>query len=224
MYFEATDNAGHKFGPDSPEINLAIARLDSTLGLLFEKLKAINMLDSVNIILVSDHGMTSVSKDRVINIEELLPGYECKYLNSGPVMMIQPKKDEVEKVYNLLKENEHHFKVYKRKEMPAYYHFSDNYLIYDLIVVADLGWSALKTKDIKRMKRKPIKGNHGYDNHQTDMQGIFFAMGPAIKKHYSTGTLNCIDVYPLLCKIFNIIPNSNIDGKLDRIEFILNEN
>jgi len=168
--------------------------------------------------------MTPVSEDKVINIEKILSGYECQYSNSGPVMMIQPKKNEVEKVYNLLKENNLHFQVYKRNEVPSYYHFSDNYFIYDLVVVADLGWSVLRTKGIKRMEKKTVNGNHGYDNHQTDMQGIFFAMGPAFKKHYSTGTINCIDVYPLLCKIFDIIPNPNIDGKLDGIGFILKEN
>ena len=55
------------------------------------------------------------------------------------------------------------------------------------------------------------------------MHGIFIAHGPAFKTGYKTGTLWNIDIYPLLCKILNIIPNQQIDGKLERIAFILKE-
>ena len=68
-----------------------------------------------------------------------------------------------------------------------------------------------------------IHTHHGYDNHHLDMHGVFIANGPQFKSNYQTGTINCLDVYPLLCRLFNIIPNNNIDGKLERIEFILNE-
>jgi len=56
-----------------------------------------------------------------------------------------------------------------------------------------------------------------------DMHGIFFAMGPAFKKGYHTGTLRNIDIYPLLCRIFDIMPRQNIDGRLESISFILEE-
>lgn len=224
MYFDLTDGVGHDFGPDSPQIDTAIASIDSTLGDLLTSLNDINMSDSVNIILVSDHGMTYTSGDRIINIEEMLNGYEVDYSNSGPVMMIQPKQNELEEVYSLLKKNENHYKVYKKKEIPAYYHFSDNPLISDILLVADLGWSVIRNKDLKWYKPGTIGGNHGYDNNTLDMQGTFIACGPQFKKGYKTGMINNIDIYPLLCKIFNIVPNHNIDGQLERIEFILNEN
>ena len=64
-------------------------------------------------------------------------------------------------------------------------------------------------------------GNHGYDNHWIDMHGIFFAVGPAFKENYEVGTIENIDIYPLLCKIFDVIPNQMIDGKLERIKYIL---
>lgn len=47
-------------------------------------------------------------------------------------------------------------------------------------------------------------------------------MGPAFKKGYRTGTLWNIDIYPLLCEIFDIMPRQNIDGKLERIGFEIN--
>jgi len=222
MYFDLTDGAGHRYGPNSPEINLAIASLDSTFGSLITGLENIQMKDSVNIILLSDHGMTEVNFEKVINVEEMLDVYQFTSANSGPAMMISAD-DDIEKIYSLLKKNENHYKVYKKKDIPSYFHFSKSPMISEILLIAELGWAVITNEDLKWVKPKKYNGNHGYDNNQLDLHGIFIAGGPQFKNNYKTGTMNCLDVYPLLCKIFHIIPNSRIDGKLDRIEFILNE-
>lgn len=220
-YFDATDTYGHKYGPDSPEINFAIAQLDSILGYYFEKLKSINLFDSTDIIVVSDHGMTKMGEDKIINVENILGEYKYKQNDSGPLMMIEPEAGQLDNIYNKLKENENHYKVYKRKDIPEYFHFSDNPLIYDILLIADEGWSLETNKSIEGMKKYSPKGNHGYDNYLMDMGGIFYAVGPAFKNKYQVGTIDNIDIYPLLCKIFNIFPNPLIDGRLDRIGYIL---
>ena len=220
-YFESTDTYGHRYGPDSPEINFAIAQLDSILGYYFEKLKEINLLDSTNIIVVSDHGMTNVSTKRVVNIEKILEGYGYRNNDKGPFMELEPDSGQLNKIYNKLKENENHYRVYKREDVPAYFHFSNNPLISKIIVIAENGWSIETNKTLHDMIKWKTKGDHGYDNYWMDMNGIFYAIGPAFKKNYQVGTINNIDIYPLLCKIFNIFPNPLIDGRLDRIEYIL---
>ena len=175
------------------------------------------MRDSVNLIFVSDHGMTEVSEERTINIEKIVGSGNCKLSDAGPIMSIEPKKENMKEVYEILKKNENHYKVYYRDEVPEYFHFNDHPFIKSIVVIADLGWSVLSNKKTDGEG----KGNHGYDNNQLDMHGIFLATGPSFKKNYHTGTLWNVDIYPLLCKIFNIYPRTNIDGKLDRIEFIL---
>jgi hypothetical protein len=136
-------------------------------------------------------------------------------------MLIEPADNDLENVYKKLKENENHFKVYKRADVPKYYHYSNNPLIPELVIIAENGWGVETNKSLANLKKYGTKGNHGFDNHWIDMQGIFYAIGPAFKKNYTTGMLLNIDIYPLLCKIFNIIPNQPIDGKLDRIGYIL---
>jgi predicted AlkP superfamily pyrophosphatase or phosphodiesterase len=220
-YFDATDTYGHKYGPDSPETNFAISQLDSILGYYFEKLKEINLFDSTDIIVVSDHGMTNVSEDKVVNVESVLEGKKYKSNDGGPFMMIEPAKGESDNIFNRLKENENHYKVYMRKNVPEYFHFSDNPLISKIVIIAENGWSLETNKSMENMKKYSSKGNHGYDNYWMDMNGIFYAVGPDFKKNYQVGTINNIDIYPLLCKIFNIFPNPLIDGGLDRIEYIL---
>jgi predicted AlkP superfamily pyrophosphatase or phosphodiesterase len=223
MYFDLTDGVGHRYGPISPEIDMAISSLDSTLGNLLFGLEEIQLRDSVNIILVSDHGLTEVHFEKIINVEEMLEGYQFTHSNSGPAMMISADDADIEKIYSILKMNENHYKVYLKNDIPDYYHFSKSPMISEILLVADIGWAVITNKNLKWMKPENYNGNHGYDNHHLDMHGVFIAAGPQFKNNYKTGTINCWDVYPLLCKVFNIIPNNNIDGKLERIEFILNE-
>ena len=181
-YFDATDNYGHKYGPDSPETNFAIAQLDSILGYYFEKLKEINLFDSTDIIVVSDNGMTNVSEDKIINVEDILKGYNYKHNDSGPLMMIEPQAAKIEIIFNRLKENENHYRVYMREDVPEYFHFSDNPLIGKIVVIAETGWSLETNKSIDGMKKYSSKGNHGYDNFLMDMNGIFYAVGPDFKR------------------------------------------
>ncbi len=217
LYFHETDTQGHNHGPDSPQINEAIRRLDGIAGYLLNKLDAIKMRDSVNLIFVSDHGMTEVSNERTINIEKIVGSQECKFFDAGPIMFVTPEEEKLKEVYEILKKNETHYKVYYRDEIPEYFHFNDHPFISPIVVIADLGWSVVSNREHDWEE----KGNHGYDNNQIDMHGIFLAIGPNFRKNYRTGTLWNIDVYPLLCKIYSIYPRANIDGKLSRIEFIL---
>jgi ectonucleotide pyrophosphatase/phosphodiesterase family member 5 len=223
LYFHETDSYGHVYGPNSSEIDTAIARLDNLLGILFDDLKKINLYDSTNIIVVSDHGMTEISMGKIINIEEMLSGFSVAIQGEKPFMLIEPAEDELDSVYKILKKNSEHFKVYKKAEIPKYYHYKNSEAISSILLVADLGWS-LVTKDwFKSLSKYASKGNHGYDNNCLDMHGIFYAAGPSFKQNHKTGTVWNIDIFPLLCEIFSINCPQNIDGNLERIGFILKE-
>lgn len=221
LYFHDTDSYGHMYGPNSPEIDKSINRLDSLVGYLNNSLSEIGMKDSLNIIFVSDHGMTEIDTSRTINIENLLNGFDYKLGGSKPLAMIEPTKDDYDSVYARLEKNKNHYNLYTKESMPEFFHFNKNDNIYSILLVAELGWSIVDSKGYSQMNQYASKGNHGYDNNNLDMHGIFIASGPSFRKNYTTGTLWNIDIYPLLCKIFNISPNPNIDGNLERIEFLL---
>ncbi len=219
LYFDDTDTYGQKFGPNSPELNESIKRLDHIAGMLIQGLNDIGMKDSVNLIFVADHGMTEITEEKTINIENMIKEHNCRFMGDGPFMQIEPSADRLQEVYETLKRNEYHYNVYLKKDVPDYYHYSKSPLTFSILLVADIGWSLVSNRRSDWVSKS--KGNHGYDNNHLDMHGIFFANGPAFKDGYKTGTLWNIDIYPMLCKIFNIYPRSNIDGELERIEFIL---
>ena len=222
-YFHDTDSYGHDYGPDSPEINQSIMRLDSLVDRLYTGLKSIGMIDSVNVIVLSDHGMTQIYDDKVIEIKPLLSDYTYESINDGPFLFIEPDSGKTNEVVKLLSNNNKHYRVYTKETMPGYFHFSNSPLIYSIILEADLGWSLINDKEDGKWYEEG-KGNHGYDNNRIDMHATFIASGPQFKVNYKTGTLQNIDVYPLLCKLFGLEVDHKIDGKLERIEFILKEN
>ncbi len=222
LYFDLTDTYGHKYGPNSKETNWAIASLDSITGYLVKCIDEIGLTDKVNLIFVSDHGMTEISNDRIVNIETFLKGYDVKYYNDGPIMMVKTSPSNREEVYELLKKQDH-FVTYKKEDMPDFYKFNKNPFISDIVLVADLGWSLVIDKSEKKVTKYNGKGNHGFAKDELDMHGYFVAKGPSFKKGFTSGTIWNIDIYPLICKIFSVEPRSNIDGKLERVEFLLKE-
>ena len=69
LYFEAVDTAGHAFGPDSPEVDAAIARVDAAIGRLMGGLKARGV--AADLIVVSDHGMSEVPPGHTLLLDRL---------------------------------------------------------------------------------------------------------------------------------------------------------
>ncbi len=222
LYFHDTDSYGHTYGPNSKEINQSISRVDSLIGYLQTSLKKIGIADSTNIIVLSDHGMTELSNKRIVFLDKIIDTEKNQIIDSGPFAFINTN-DETEKVYNKLKIHQKNYTVYKKENVPSYYHFSEHPYIPELVLIADMGWSIVKDSLSSNWYLTDAKGNHGYDNHHLDMHGLFVASGPSFKNGYKTGTLWNIDIYPLLCKIYSIFPRANIDGKLERIEFILKD-
>ena len=68
----------------------------------------------------------------------------------------------------------------------------------------------------------PVKGMHGYDSNSMNMHAIFYAYGPRFKSGYKMETFELIHIYPMLCKLLDINPYKNIDGKLNVLQGILN--
>lgn len=223
LYFSDTDTEGHRHGPESAEVNEAVKKLDASIGSLLEKLKQINLSDKTNLIMLSDHGMTNVFSDRAIDVAKFLKDVKVKVDQSGPVMQLfLENKAEIDRSYQALKSQAQGFQVFKRTETPEYFHYKNNPFIGDIILLAELGGSlAFDEGIVGKVKRSYSKGDHGYDPRVMDMQGIFFAAGPAFKENYHTGTLRNVDIFPLIVEIMGMTRAEHIDGDLERIGQVL---
>lgn len=218
LYFELIDEIGHKFGPNSKEIDSALNVIDNVFANLIENLQKINLIDSLNIIVVSDHGMTEIDTAKIIDISKQVEDETIHISAEGYIAHLSGPKRNLEAIYPKLKQREHHFKVLWKHHLPQFYHYSNNANIGDIIIIPENGWNLVAST---KSYIYNVLGNHGYDNNWMDMHGIFIAKGPAFKSNYKVGTLWNIDIYPLLCKIFKIPGRAPIDGDIERIEFIL---
>ena len=75
MYFSDMDDVGHRFGPNNDEkLKKALFDLDENLGDLFKGAEATGL--PINIIIVSDHGMSEITNSNFI------PNDDMNYNNS----------------------------------------------------------------------------------------------------------------------------------------------
>jgi ectonucleotide pyrophosphatase/phosphodiesterase family protein 5 len=98
LYFNEPDHTGHEFGPDSKEYSDKIVDVDRAMGYLFEELDAANLLDKLNIIVTSDHGMASMSE--TLFVKSYVQGNLIDYKKTvfGIVSNIWPANDSVVRI------------------------------------------------------------------------------------------------------------------------------
>jgi predicted AlkP superfamily pyrophosphatase or phosphodiesterase len=213
LYFENVDEAGHDYGPDSPQVVEAIERADHAIGLLLQGLRARSIEDRVNIIVVSDHGMAACSRQRLIFLDDYLDLSKVIVVDMSPALAIKAKDGNSAALAATLKRVPH-LTVYTSESMPARLHFRGNPRITPVIAVADVGWKVTSHDYVAKHPDKKYGGDHGYDNAAPEMRAIFVAAGPAFKSHRVLPSFPNVDIYPLLARLLNVTPAPN-DGHLD---------
>jgi predicted AlkP superfamily pyrophosphatase or phosphodiesterase len=203
LYNDEPDGTGHKFGPNSPEYYAKIADIDKEIGYLLDKLGEKNLLDKMNIIIVSDHGMATMEgityKVQDYIDRSLIDETKSSY---GIVGNIYPKDDkdlqlvfdELSKIPNL--------NVYFKEDVPQKLNFKNSNRIGPIVTVANEGY-------VLNTQTQSLKGNHGFDNSLTSMRSIFLARGPDFKKNIKMNAIKNVDVYPLLCGLLKIVCQQN---------------
>ncbi|WP_340230188.1 alkaline phosphatase family protein [Emticicia oligotrophica] len=131
-------------------------------------------------------------------------------------------KDKAEEIFNAVKSRESHFKVYKKEDIPAKFHFNTHPRIGDILFVVEPGYSIYSKEAMdKKPETRPVWGVHGFDPYTTpEMGAIFYAKGPNIKAGVKIPAFDNIHVYPLVAAILGITP-PKIDGDLKVLEGII---
>ena len=210
LYFEEVDTAGHDFGPDSAELAAAATHLDDALGTLVAGVHALGLDDRASIVVVSDHGMTPVSYDRIVYLDALIDLGTVEILESGANLQITPRDGDEEGLYRRLHGKHPKLAIYKRPDVPARLHFSDNARIAAIVGVPEDGWSV--TSGQRLTQEELHVGAHGYTPTTRDMGALFVAAGPPLRRGIVVAPFENVHVYDLLCRILTITPAKN-DGR-----------
>jgi predicted AlkP superfamily pyrophosphatase or phosphodiesterase len=217
FYFQEPDSQGHTYGPDAPEVDAMVMQLDSLVGMLLHKISQLPIAPQINLIVTSDHGMTALSTERYVDLNQYVRREWFERTQGGnPLFSLQPVEDKKEYVYNILK-SVPHISVWKAGEVPERLHYGHNPRTLDLIVLADSTWSVGWGPP---RGSYATGGGHGWDNAQKDMHTIFYAMGPAFKQNHQHPPIEVVDLYPLIAHILKLQP-ARVDGKLERTRDML---
>ena len=226
LYFSDTDDAGHRFSPTSPQVDSAIARVDSAVGAIIAGIDSLGLRDVVNIIIVADHGMTEVSGDRLIVLDDYIDVATLDVVDWTPVAAIAARDEDLfaERVYRALAGKHPHLQVYRKGEVPARYRFNAHPRITPIVAVADEGWSITSRASLAaRGGPSAVTGAaHGYDPELLNMGAVFIAAGPGVAEGRTIAPFRNVHVYELMAHLLGIAPAPN-DGSLDSLRNVLRD-
>ena len=210
-YFSVVDSVGHRFGPESLQVQKAVQHIDGLIGELWQRLQT-EVTVPVNLILVSDHGMSTITAEQMIATELLAIDEQLfETQNSQTRFLIYAKPETTAAQIDEL-----------RAQLAKLTHLgftieSEQNLI-DLQVTDGprkptlvLGTQAPATFTSRPVEQRQDGGTHGYHSSR-EMDGLFIAAGPAIKARGNIARFSNIHIYPFMAELLGLELMSAIDG------------
>jgi len=202
-YFSTVDSAGHRYG-HSPELAKAIFNVDEQIGYLVARIKK-EVNTKVNIILVSDHGMTPAGKKHEIYWKKVLTADQQNNVVNGQTQLYVYQNDskQLSKIRSRLLAQPNFkdkYQVYLKNEYPTHWHFeSKSSTIPDMIV------NAIPPYTFFEKDHYTSEATHGYDAKFDDkLNAIFIANGPDFKANTTIEAFQNTGVFSLLTYLLKI--------------------
>jgi predicted AlkP superfamily pyrophosphatase or phosphodiesterase len=224
LYLEDVDTVAHNSGPDSRATRDAVSRVDGYLGRLVRGLERRRMLDQVNVVVTSDHGLAETSMSRVVVLDDYISLDDVEITEANPTLGLFPTAGREDAVYAALAGAHPNLKVYRKRDTPLHWHYRDHPRIPPIVGVVDEGWQLLRRATVaERIARRLLgpRGEHGYDPLTAmSMRGIFVAAGPAFRRGVTVPEFENVHVYNVLATVLGVTPAPN-DGDPVIVETLL---
>jgi predicted AlkP superfamily pyrophosphatase or phosphodiesterase len=215
LYFSDVDGAGHDSGPDSQAVRQAVRRVDGYINRLMRGLASRRIEDRVNVMVVSDHGMSESNASRVVVLDDYVSPEGLDIIDLNPTLGIFPPAGREDAVYRALAGAHPRLRIFRKAETPPQWHYRDHPRIPPIVGVVDEGWQILRRATLTGLVSKgqtgPV-GVHGYDpSNAISMRGIFVATGPAFKTGVTVPAFENVHLYDALAEVLRVTPAPN-DG------------
>lgn len=228
-YFSSVDDAGHKFGLGSNELAQAVKNIDAQFGQFITRLKQ-EIPQKVNVILLSDHGMIQIDKNKKIDFATIFNKKTLKLITEESVIVAQSstqlfvyfnqqkltKQQQNTITQEIITRQKLHlswYSVYQQTNYPQHWQLNNK-----LTITPDLVIEAAPTASfINTNYSSNNLATHGYDAlNQSELTAIFFAAGPDIvniRKGKTIDPFENIHVVPLIANLLGIKQPKDIDGE-----------
>jgi predicted AlkP superfamily pyrophosphatase or phosphodiesterase len=208
LYFSLVDVASHDHGPFAREALDAAAAADRLIARLLDGLARLDQ--EANLVVVSDHGMSETSPDRVVVLDDHIDLGRVTVVDSGPFLGLRPNGPDGPSPDALVAalRSAGHLQAWRREDVPARYRYVDAARIPPVVGVADDGWLVLSRTSRERWRAAGggVRGEHGYAPEVAAMRGLFVASGPGLRAGLRVPAFANVHVYPLLCRLLGITP------------------
>ncbi len=209
-YFSIVDTMGHRFGPESHQVAKAVKHVDELIGELWQRIHDETDVP-VNLILVSDHGMSQITAQDMIDVNALNINEDMfEVVNAQTRLMIYPKEETTEQQTQELKQ--------RLMQQAAQFVVESEQQLAQLGVTDGprkpaivLGTQAPATFTTRPQDQRKDGGTHGFHSSR-DMDGLFVATGPAIKQGGELKRFSNIHIYPFMAKLLGLELMTEIDG------------
>ncbi|ORX53337.1 Phosphodiest-domain-containing protein [Piromyces finnis] len=240
VYIPDLDTVGHEKGPSSNDITRKLVEIDQMFAKFISKLEDSELINFIDIMVVSDHGMSDTEPSKALFIDDYLDMKKVDVFDTYPMATIQPKNiSDINLVYDKLLNasrvgNETLYKVWITNEnegksdylIPERYHYSSliNERISPIVTVPKPPYTWVTKKDFN--KETFPRGVHGYENTIDDMKAIFLARGPSFQKkvNFTMEPFANTELYEVMCRILRIksAPNNSTESGRALFDKVLN--
>ena len=215
LYLTDVDDTTHRHGPDSPRTAVAVASIDRAVTRLLDGIARLPIGDSVNVVVLSDHGMRENPPEQILALRPMLAaaGIDTARVqmgDNGPVMSLWFGGDSAlaRRALGVLESGLSHAHAYARGATPARWHIDGSARGGDVLVVAEPGYIVGKSASDRVLDR----GTHGWDSEDPLMHGIFVAAGPQIRPSGAIPAFESVHVYPFLVAMLRLAHAPRADG------------
>ncbi|CAJ0582181.1 unnamed protein product, partial [Mesorhabditis spiculigera] len=214
VYLAEPDDTGHWSHVDNPLQNRSLVEIDNLLGHFFNKLHDRGLLDCLNLIVMSDHGMADLYNH--INIRTKIPDLKVKII-SGPSARLHlesssTSQSDIRELFPC--DDGTNYLLFNKTTMPPRYHYAHHPRSGDILIEAPIGTEFRTDNKTERF------GDHGYDYLEPSMRTVFFARGPefekgkVVKPFQNVEYFNLFSVELLGIPQQLVSPNNGTRGKL----------
>lgn len=213
LYFNRVDKIGHAYGPDSDELNTALAAVDSALTRLIRGLETQGLADRANLVIVSDHGMAELLPDRILVLEDMIDPAWVKIVALAEIASFEPRPGFEARAEAALLRSRDGIDCYRKSDMPARWRYGRHPRVPAIVCQLHEGWQITRRESFNpwRSTGTAGRGSHGFDPEAPSMRALFVAHGPAFKDGLLVEPFWNVHVYPLLARLLAIEPAAN-DG------------
>jgi predicted AlkP superfamily pyrophosphatase or phosphodiesterase len=223
LYFEDVDTTTHRFGPGSEQSLAAIGRVDGYLGRLLDGIEALPVAGEVYLVIVSDHGhIAFIENEMPFIVSSVVDIDGLQIVDHGAstyLYLPEPDPKRAVAIRDRINDAWPNGTAMLADETPEAWRVSSAAGFADVILVADPGYAALA----RPVEQMGLKSSHGWAPEAEGMHGYFLASGPRLPKGQTIGSINVVDVYPLMMEILGLPVTGPIDGDPNRLGRLLRQ-